>query len=62
MTVIGALPVELRRIVRHREEDLQQLAVGDLGRVVDNLHALGVPGVAAHRRVVASRFGADPPA
>src|ERR1700682_1569480 len=35
---VRALPVQLRRVVRHREEDLQDLAVADLLRVVFDLH------------------------
>ncbi len=41
--VIGPLHVQLRWIVRHGEEHLQQLAVRDLGRVVGDLHGLRVP-------------------
>ncbi len=40
---IRPLPVQLRRIVRHRKEDAQQLPVRDLRRIVDHLHRLGVP-------------------
>ena len=41
---IRALPIELGRIVDHREENLQQPSVADLARVVGNLHRFRVPG------------------
>src|ERR1700682_2892982 len=46
---VGALAVKLCRIMRDGEEYPQQLTVGDLRRIVDYLHRLGVP----------SRTGAD---
>ena len=44
--LIGALAVEFRGIVRDREENAQQFAVGDLRRIVDDLHGFGVSGLA----------------
>ena len=53
MPVIRTLPVELGRIVGHREEDLQQPAVADLSRIVGHLHRFGMTGPAgAHHFVV----------
>ena len=43
---VRALAVELRRVVRDREEDLQDLAVGNLLRVEGHLHGFGVAGAA----------------
>src|SRR5262245_26584499 len=43
-TGVGPLAVELRRVVRDREEDLQDLAVGNLLRVKRYLHGFGVAG------------------
>src|SRR5712691_2186982 len=43
--VVGALAVQCRRVV-HVPEGVQQLRVGDLGRVVRDLDGLGVPGPA----------------
>ena len=40
--MVRPLPVELGRIVHHREEHLQQLPVADLRRVIADLHSLGV--------------------
>ncbi len=52
----GPLPVQLRRVVRDREIDLQQLAVSDLRRVVGDLHRLGVARRAAADRLVVRRL------
>ena len=41
---VRSLSALLRRVVRHREENLQQLTVGDLRRVIGDLHRLGVSG------------------
>src|ERR1700758_4752673 len=41
-TVIGSLVVQLGGVMRHREENLQQPSVGDLSRVVSDLHRLRV--------------------
>ena len=50
---VRALTVELRRVVRDREIDLQDLAVGHLMRVEGHLHAFGVAGAArAHGFIV----------
>src|SRR5262245_30531967 len=43
---VRALAVELRRVVRDREEDLQDLAVGHLLRIESHLHGFGVAGAA----------------
>lgn len=43
---IGPLAVLLGRVVRDRKENLQQLAIADLGRIVGDLHCLGMPGAA----------------
>ena len=43
---VGALAVELRRVVRDREIDLQDLAVGNLLRVEGHLNGFGVAGAA----------------
>ena len=53
---VGSLLVELRRIVRDREEDLEQLAVRDARRVVDDLDRLGVTGPAGADDLVVARF------
>jgi len=54
-TFIGALTVQLRGIVRNREEYAQQFAIADLRGIVDDLHRLGVPGVAgAHQLIFGS--------
>ena len=44
---IRALAVELGRIVRDREIDLQQAAEAHLARIVGHAHRFGVPGAAA---------------
>jgi hypothetical protein len=44
-TYIGSLPVELRRIVRDVEENLQQLPIRDLARIVGDLNRLNVAGL-----------------
>src|SRR6185295_7160816 len=43
---VGALAVHLRWVMRNREEDLQDGAVGDLLGIVGDLHRLGVAGAA----------------
>ena len=43
---VRPLAVELRRVVRDREIDLQDLAVGHLARVEGHLHGFGVAGAA----------------
>jgi len=54
-TFIGALTVQLRGIVRNREEYAQQFSVGDLRRIVDDLNRLGMAGVAgAHKLIFGS--------
>jgi len=40
---VGSLAIELRRVVSHREEYSQQLAVSDLRWVVHNLDGFGLP-------------------
>ena len=49
---VRPLAVELGRVVRDREVDLQDLAVGDDARIERHLHRLGVAGGAAADRVV----------
>jgi hypothetical protein len=49
---IRPLAIELRRIVRHGEEDAQDLAVGDLRLIESDLHRLRVPGRAGGDRLV----------
>ena len=44
---VGALPIELRRVVSDGEEDLEKLAIGDPRRVVGDLDRFGVTGFAA---------------
>ena len=57
--VVGALVVQLGRVVRHREIDLQDFSVGDLLRVERDLHRLGVAGARrAHGVVVGVLLGA----
>src|SRR5579864_6120555 len=51
-TFIGALTVQLSGIVRNRKEYAQQLTIGDLRGIVDNLDRLGVPGVAGTHKLV----------
>src|SRR5262249_23364619 len=43
---VRALAVELRRVVRHRKEDLQDLPVGHLFRIEGHLHGFGMRGAA----------------
>ena len=54
---VGPLPVQLGRVVCDGKEDLEELAVGDLGRVVGDANGLGVPGVARADRLVVGRPG-----
>ena len=56
---VGALAVQLGRVVHHREEDLQDLAVADLLRVVFDLDRFRVPR-GSHRNhvVVGGRLAA----
>src|SRR6185312_17193684 len=50
---IGALAIDLGRIMRHREIDLQDAAIGDAMRIEGDLHGFGMAGLlAAHRLVV----------
>ena len=57
--MIGSLAVELGGIVRHRKEDAQQLAVGDLGGIVDYFDRLGMAGgLGGHLIVGGGRSGA----
>src|ERR1700740_808988 len=51
-TFIGALTVQLRGIVRNREEYAQQFAVSDLRGIVDDLHGFGVAGVAGAHKLI----------
>src|SRR6185369_1993659 len=53
---VRPLAIELRRIVRHREVDLQQLAVRDLLRIVSDLHRFGMAGRARAHGFVIGRF------
>src|SRR4051794_2904872 len=56
---IGSLSIELRRVVRHREIDLQDAAVAYPLRVEGNPHRLGMTGPAAtHHFVVRGSLGA----
>ena len=52
---VGALSVELGRIVRNREIDLHQGAEAHLARVVDDPHCFGVTGPAAADLLVLCR-------
>jgi hypothetical protein len=58
---VRALTVELRGIVRDREEDLQDLAECDAGRVEDDLDRLGVAGRAGADVVVMGRLSGCTP-
>src|SRR5271155_1134393 len=53
---VRTLTVELRGVVDHGKIDHQKLAVGDLGRVVDDADGFGVSGDAQADRFVAGRF------
>ena len=44
--IVRPLPVQLRGIVGHREKHPQQFSIGDLRRIVCNLHRFGVAGFA----------------
>ena len=44
-TYIRPLAIELRRVVDHGKEDLQQLAIGDLRRVENNLYRFRMSGI-----------------
>ena len=63
-TILGAfvrtLPVQLRGVVGHREEDPKQLAEGDFGRVIDDLHRLRMTGVAGADQYVFRGLGGAP--
>ncbi len=52
---VGALPIELRRVVRG-EENAQQLSVADLRRVIANLNHFRVIGLSAADGSVVSRL------
>jgi hypothetical protein len=52
---VRALPVELGRIVGHREEDPQDLAIRDLLRVEGDLDGLGVARLTAAHLVIDGR-------
>ncbi len=39
---VGALTIELRRVVRDRKEHFQQLPIGDPARIEADLHHLGM--------------------
>jgi hypothetical protein len=58
--LIRTLAIELRWIVRHREEHPQKLTVGDLRGIVSDLHRLGVAGFTRADQFVFCRL-ADPP-
>jgi hypothetical protein len=53
---IRPLAVQLGRVVRDREEDLQQLPIADLLWVEGHLDGLGVPGVAVADELVLRRL------
>ena len=54
--LVGSLPVQFRRIVSDGKKDLQQPAVADDPRVVDDPHRLGVPGAARADQLVIGIF------
>src|SRR5207244_9791443 len=54
-THIRTLSVQLRRIVRHRKENLQQATVRDLRRIVGDPHRFGMPGRAGADDLVLCR-------
>ena len=55
--VIRPLAVQLRRVMRDRKEDPQQLAIGDLRRIVGHLDRFRVPGHAGADHLVVRRLG-----
>ena len=57
---VRTLAVQLGGIVRHGEEDREQVAVGNLGWVVGNLHRLGMPRHAGAHNLVLRGRGASP--
>ena len=54
---VGTLAVQLRRVVDHAEEDLEQGRVRDLRGIEGDLDRLGVPGGPAAHRLVLGRAG-----
>src|SRR5215204_915092 len=52
---VRTLPIELRRIVSHREEHLEQLSICDLPRIEGDLDGLGVARRAVVRQFIDSR-------
>ena len=53
---VRTLKIQLRRVVRHREEDLQQLAVGHLFRIELHLDGFGMARRAGADGFVLRRF------
>ena len=58
---VWALSVELRGIVRHREEDAVQFSVGDLLGILYNLPGLGVSGLSVADSLHMLEDGLDTP-
>jgi len=54
------MPVQLRGVVGHREEDPKQLAVGDFGRIIDDFHRPRMTGVAGADQYVFRSLGGAP--
>lgn len=56
-TPVRTLLIEFRRIMSYGEEDHQNLAVGDLGRIEDDADTFGMPGAAGTDRFVVRGIG-----
>ena len=54
---VGSLTVELGRIMRDGEKHLEDLAVTDAARVIDDLDGLGVVRGAGRDRLIVGRVG-----
>src|SRR6516165_9542489 len=54
---IRTLPIQLSRIVRYRKEHPKQLAIGDLGWIVNNFHRFRMAGFAGADHFVLSSIG-----
>ena len=54
---VGPLPIQFSGIMRDRKEHLEQLTIGDLGRIVSDADRFGMTGCPRAYRVVLSSRG-----